>query len=240
LGQESMLVSPEEIRVYGSLSAEGRWHILHAISTQGPLSLKELSKKVGLKEITIRHHVRILEHAGLIKSFDAGKGVPGRPERLYKIVDKHIALGFPKRQYELLSRHLMESLVAREGREGAVSVLMRVGQELGKKLLEEISIRHGVKQLDVNGFCRYILPELESMGSSPTVVSKSNEEIVVKVSNCVFWELAKAYPGVICEGHKAFFRVMAEALGNFKSELKECMAEGHDSCIQSLKEVKRT
>ncbi len=225
----------EESKIYRALSSDVRREILELLLTYGQMDLKEISEKTNLKEITVRHHLSILEQSGLIESFEVSRGAPGRPRRYYRVVNKFWNLSIPKRQYELLSRFLLENIIEKEGREAAKALMRRIGEKMGRELIQRVKLESGVDKWSFEEVVRYVIPLLEEMGSIPRVREVNDNKITVEMYNCIFYEVARAFPGVVCEGHKALFRVIGEAIGDCVVEMKSCMAEGGKTCITELK-----
>ena len=73
-----------EIQAHKALSNESRIEIIRLLYMNS-LTVDEISKKVKIQPITVRHHLRILEEADLIKHEDFKKGTAGRPIVKYQI-----------------------------------------------------------------------------------------------------------------------------------------------------------
>jgi predicted ArsR family transcriptional regulator len=223
-----------EIEAHKALSVRARRRILDILSSEGPQDIIELSKKVNLKTMTLRHHLRMLEHAKLVETVESSRGVRGRPKRYYRVRSAYLPLGFPKRQYPLLANELVEEFLSRSGRKGAISIFRRIGEKVAKNLIVYLTAQHPNEKWNVDFFKKYVIPELERLGCRPEILKDQGRELVMNLKNCIYFELAKAYPGIICEGHKAFFETIAKHMG-FRAKQETCMAEGDDSCITVMK-----
>ncbi len=219
-----------------ALSARARRRILEALSVGGPMELKEIARRVGLKEVTVRHHLAVMERAGLVTSFESGLGAPGRPKRIYRIdTTKYHDLSFPKRQYLLLSQYMIEELVGTVGEEGARELMRRIGKRIGEELVSEVRSRTGRRRIEPRDVRDHVVPALEEFGSLPSVTLEPDGTLRIKLSNCVFFELARAHPNVVCEGHKALFQTLASAMGDYEAVQETCMAKGADFCLTVIR-----
>jgi DeoR family suf operon transcriptional repressor len=96
---------------------------------------KYLASRLGVSLNAIRHHLRDLERDGLVEFERAHQGV-GAPAFSYRLTERGIAL-FPRR-YEGTLGDLLDHVVEKEGRDGAVAVLetryLRQAEELTAQL----------------------------------------------------------------------------------------------------------
>lgn len=182
-----------------AMSSRSRLRILDLLSRK-PMSIEELSRGVSLQTITVRHHVNMLKRIGLVEEFGEERRKIGRPVLRYRSTQKSMSVQYPKRQYELLSRNLIQALVNSLGREKAGEALIRIGRDMGESLARELSNRNGVSHWNVEEFKKHIVDEhLSEVGSIPEVAEYDSKKIRFRMYNCVFHELAKEYPDLICE-----------------------------------------
>ncbi len=69
-----MIIDPAEI--FKVLSVDTRIHIIEYLKSNGPSGAKELSEKLGLSTAAISQHLKILKHAGLVRSERQGYWIP--------------------------------------------------------------------------------------------------------------------------------------------------------------------
>lgn len=228
--------SVDETRAHTALSVGVRRSIFDILLGEGPLDIRELSRRTGLKDTTIRHHLMILQNARLVEPEKVKKVRPGRPELGYKVVREFRELGVPRRQYLLLARELLESIIAGQGLESATSTMRQIGKKLGEEILDSVSFRKGLqKTTSLGDLSATLVRTLEEMGSYPTMVKKSDDELILKFSNCIFFELAKDYSPLMCEGHFSLFQTLARGLGGYAVSQEKCAAQGGESCITVIK-----
>lgn len=69
-----MIIEPAEI--FKVLSVETRVKILELLKANGPLGVKEISKKLGITPPAVSQHLKILKQAGLVRSERQGYWIP--------------------------------------------------------------------------------------------------------------------------------------------------------------------
>ena len=69
-----MIIEPAEI--FKVLSVETRVNIIELLKANGPLGVKEISKKLGLTPPAISQHLKILKQAGLVRNERQGYWIP--------------------------------------------------------------------------------------------------------------------------------------------------------------------
>src|SRR4030066_1784475 len=85
--------------------------VLRTLLTQARCTINELSEKVGISPISIRHHIASLEADGLIGCEDERHGV-GRPRQVFFLTETGMEQ-FPSRYVRLtvrLLQHLKETM----------------------------------------------------------------------------------------------------------------------------------
>lgn len=226
-------------KVYKALSVPVRRQILEHISREGPVDLKTLIDVTGMKEPTVRHHLLVLERAGLISMSEEHQGSRGRPRMLFTMTHDHWSIGFPQRQYQMLAEHLLQHIIEREGAKGAVKALRKIGQDVAQSLLDEVTTAKGSDEVEIEDVVKHILPALDQLGSIVEAIDTEDCDLQIQMRNCIFFELAQAYHGIICQGHAAIFETIAKALGkDYESVAASCLASGDDRCITCIKRRK--
>jgi DeoR family suf operon transcriptional repressor len=99
------------------------------------LTAKELATRLGVSLNGVRHHLKELESEGLIEYERHYHGV-GAPAFAYRLTDAGQAL-FPRR-YEATLNDVLDQVVEREGRAGAVAVLEARYAALTRRVQEQL------------------------------------------------------------------------------------------------------
>ncbi len=93
----------------GTNTHSTRWAVIKALRGYGQASVSELAGAVGVKSVTIRHHLNSLQAEGLIEVEEQRQAV-GRPVHLYRLSEKAERL-FPQ-TYQLLVDGLLDQIKA--------------------------------------------------------------------------------------------------------------------------------
>jgi predicted ArsR family transcriptional regulator len=185
------LADPHRVRIVEELRAAPGGH-----------DVRELGRRLGLHENTVRWHLGLLGEAGLVESRPAANGKPGRPRMLYVLRpgaeqpagrDEHRLLatvltgavaGVPdgERRAEEAGRAWGRYLVRRP------SPLERTG--------EEQAVAEVTRLLDEEGFAA------EAHGRE------------IHMRRCPFHELAETNPGIVCGVHRGLMAGALEELGS--------------------------
>ncbi|MDR5694457.1 MAG: transcriptional regulator [Armatimonadota bacterium] len=107
-----------------------RREILTLLKTRGPMTVKELSKSLGITAMGVRQHLATLERDGYVAPGGIRRG-QGRPSRMYTITPRGDDL-FP-RTYQQFAIALLEDLRALEGE----AKVMKLLEKRKERLLEE-------------------------------------------------------------------------------------------------------
>ena len=211
----------DDSALYLALSSPIRRRIVEILAKQGPIDLKGLSKEVGLQQITARHHLTILENAGIIKTGDNHTGLPGRPRRVFEVINTYHDMALPKRQYLTLARHLITDLVETRDREAATEAMKRIGRRMAQELLAEARAAKGQEALVFSDLKEHVVPALDEFGAAPTTEEDGNV-VEITFNNCVFLEIAEGFDGLTCAFHSEFVNAIAEELGLSTASHQPC------------------
>jgi predicted ArsR family transcriptional regulator len=226
--------------IFKALSSDSRWDILNALADE-PKDINEIADRVGLKPITVRHHLSSLTKAGLVEQLTERKGGVGRPTTIYRITGDNVRVSFPKRDYFLLNQIIVEGLPAILGNETTKDVLLKVAVNAGFDFVENIAFQNGIERWTLDSFRRlFVEGLLGEMGTNPEVVSHSDDELIFQESNCLFFELAKANPELVCNAlDQGFHEGIVKALGpDFQGERLKCMGHGDKYCKYLIKWIR--
>lgn len=223
-----------------AMSSRSRLQILDLLSRR-PMSIEELSREVALKTITVRHHVNMLKRIGLVEEYGEERRKIGRPVLRYKSTQKPMSIQYPKRQYELLSRSLVRGLVESLGRDRAKDALRRIGRDLGERLAREITDQNRVARWDLEALRKHVVQEhLSQVGAIPEIVEYDSKKIRFRMHNCVFFELAREYPDLICESldDGLMETLLKGTIGKAHADQTKCVVHNDRFCEYLIKVTK--
>lgn len=216
-----------EKKAYDALSSESRLKILKLLN-KSPLSVEEIAESMNLQPITIRHHLKSLQDAGFIESYEERKGNVGRPRVLYQIAREPTTVGYPKRRYLNLSKFFIKTLQSVIGSTRSNNLLKKVGENMGTNVIQEIESNHEVKKWTPEAFETFFIKEyLEKAGSEPEIIKTNKNQVVYRVHNCLFLELAVKMPETMCDIlHESFHEGVTKAMGG-KPKITKLTCRGH-------------
>lgn len=190
------------------------------LSRQGRLGVEGLAQHLGLAPITVRHHLGILEHEGLIQVDKVHQKV-GRPRYEYSLTE----LGqeaFPK-QYDRLSSLMVEETKARLGEE----MLVELFRSLGLRWAQEAT--HGMPVADFRERLDRAVEEL-GRGGYMAEWRQTEEGYFIYLRNCPYLQVAREHE-VLCE-------MDTQLIGGLMAspaELEGRVIEGHANCTYHIK-----
>lgn len=198
-----------------------------------PHSVEELAKKLNLQTITIRHHLQALMEAGIIEYHEERSGTVGRPRAYYSIVKTPPLANFPKRQYQLLSEALINSMVEEIGINRTKAVLKKIGMSMGEQAVRKLQSEHNLREWSPRDYDKYIVREyLEEEGAEPEVLETTDTRTVYRLHNCLFQEISVKMPEIMCDVlHESFHDGVAKTIDkDLKITRTTCMGHGDAFC----------
>jgi len=222
----------DEVKAYQALASESRLRILKLLYKK-PLSVEEVSKKIGLQPITVRHHLQSLEEAGFVESYGERTGTIGRPKIYYRISKKMRTVSFPKRRYLALSFFLITILQFLLGLDRTKKILRKVGVEMGEKTVKELELENGIKEWSFEDYRDiFVNKYLKETGAEPEIIAVDDEKMIYRLHNCVFFELAVKMTEMICDVlHEGFHEGVSKGMGEkVKIRRRSCMGKGAPYC----------
>ncbi|MFJ7936996.1 helix-turn-helix transcriptional regulator [Peribacillus sp. NPDC096622] len=204
----------QTLKITNVLADPTRYYIYqHIVNNHGDVSVQEIADSFNIHPNVARLHLSKLEDVDMLTSDARKTGKGGRPSRLYRLSDKVIQLHFPYRNYQLLSRIAVQTMMTL-GEQGK-QALYETGKVFGEELIYQ--------QLALNStsIARLAFAEKVNMlknaatiaGLSPEIqASEEENKIYFRIFNCPFKEVTEVEPGTICSMHNSFLKGMFEAL----------------------------
>ena len=227
-----MCATLNESTLYRTLASSSRIEILKVLQ-RGPLSVEEISQKLNLQAITIRHHLQALTESGIVECHEERSGTAGRPRAYYSIVKTFPSISFPKRLYQSLSESLINGMIEEFGVDKTKIFLRKVGIASGEAAIRELKSKHGIRSWSMDDYKRYVIGEfLEQEGNEPEIIETTNNKVVYRLHNCLFRELSAKMPEIMCDVlHESFYEGVSKAMGkDVKTTRSTCMGHGDQYC----------
>lgn len=123
------------LKITNVLADPTRYHIYEYITKKHKeVSVQEIAEAFNIHPNVARLHLTKLEDVNMLVSETQKTGKGGRPSRLYRLSDDVIQLHFPFRDYQLLSRIAIQTMMKLG--EAGKQALYETGKSFGKELIE--------------------------------------------------------------------------------------------------------
>ncbi len=223
----------QTLKITNVLSDPTRYYIYQYITKRHQeVTVQEVADNFNIHPNVARLHLSKLEDVNMLASETKKTGKGGRPSRLYRLSDDVIQLHFPFRDYMLLAKVAIQTMVSlgEEGKKALYLTGKRFGaevveQEMAKKSLagEELEFEHRLNILRNAATLAGFYPEFEANGDKT--------KIYFQIYNCPFKEVAQEHSDTVCHMHQQFLKGMFEELfASVELIEKENMISGCNHC----------
>lgn len=221
----------ETLKITNVLSDPTRYYIYQYITKRHQeVTVQEVAENFNIHPNVARLHLSKLEDVNMLTSETKKTGKGGRPSRLYRLSNDVIQLHFPFRDYMLLAKVAIQTMITLG--ETGKQALYLTGKRFGTEVVEqEMSKRSLGEVLDFDQKLTILKSVATLAGFYPEFeASGDKSKIYFQIYNCPFKEVAKDHE-TVCNMHHEFLKGMFEAL--FESvELieRENMLSGCETC----------
>ncbi|PAE23368.1 helix-turn-helix domain-containing protein [Bacillus sp. 7894-2] len=222
----------QTLKITNVLSDPTRYYIYQYITKRHKdVTVQEIADNFSIHPNVARLHLSKLEDVNMLVSETKKTGKGGRPSRLYRLSDDVVQLHFPYRDYQLLAKIAMETMLdlGEEGRKA----LYATGKKFGSELIgQELKRYPNTDQLTFEQKLNLLKHAADLSGFHPEF--DANEEkttIYFQIYNCPFKEVAARHAEPVCNMHYEFLKGMFENLfDSIQLVEKQNMLTGCDSC----------
>jgi predicted ArsR family transcriptional regulator len=196
------MAEPSPIEVHKALADDTRYRLYRYLRLSGrPVSVRELSIRLGLHVNTLRPHLRRLEEAGLVTS-ESQRGVAsvGRPQTVYSVVDREEREG---RDYRLFAEIVAGQVTGSRQRSRAVES----AREWGAYLVGRSAPKPGGRSS--SGPNLAVLQEaLSEAGFDPRFRRHGRTRVDITLRDCPFRDLLDEHRDLVCALHRGLLEGM--------------------------------
>ncbi|WML45297.1 helix-turn-helix domain-containing protein [Neobacillus sp. PS3-40] len=206
----------QTLKITNVLSDPTRYYIYQYITKRHQeVTVQEVADNFSIHPNVARLHLSKLEDVNMLASETKKTGKGGRPSRLYRLSDDVIQLHFPFRDYMLLSKVAIQTMLSlgEDGKKALYLTGKRFGielveQEMSRKSLQgqELEFDQKLTILKAAATLAGFYPEFETNGDK--------SKIYFQIFNCPFKEVAQDHTDAVCSMHYQFLKGMFEALFN--------------------------
>ncbi|WML47530.1 helix-turn-helix domain-containing protein [Neobacillus sp. PS3-34] len=223
----------QTLKITNVLSDPTRYYIYQYITKRHQeVTVQEVADNFNIHPNVARLHLSKLEDVNMLVSETKKTGKGGRPSRLYRLSDDVIQLHFPYRDYMLLSKVAIQTMISL-GEEGKKALYITgkkfgaeiIDQEISKKMQpgNELEFDQKLNILKSAATLAGFYPEFEANGDKT--------KIYFKIYNCPFREVAQEHTETVCKMHHEFLKGMFEALFDSVQLIEsENMITGCETC----------
>lgn len=223
----------QTLKITNVLSDPTRYYIYQYITKRHQeVTVQEVADNFNIHPNVARLHLSKLEDVNMLVSETKKTGKGGRPSRLYRLSEDVIQLHFPFRDYMLLSKVAIQTMISlgEEGKKALYLTGKRFGvevidQEMAKRTMpgNVISFEEKLSILKSAASLAGFYPEFEANGDQTI--------IYFQIFNCPFKEVAQDHTETVCSMHHEFLKGMFEALFDSVQLIeKENMVTGCETC----------
>jgi predicted ArsR family transcriptional regulator len=195
---------PRALDVHKALADDTRNRLYRYIGLAGrPVSVREMSRRLGLHPNTLRPHLRRLEEAGLVSHAVSKTATVGRPQTLYSIRESE---GREFGDYRLLAEMLCGLVQGRKAMEQAEGL----ARQWGSYLLAHGQPKPGGRQQDTRSLA--VLQDAMARAGFDPRFRREDGAIEVTLRTCPFRDLADEHRDLVCTLHRGLVEGMLEGL----------------------------
>jgi predicted ArsR family transcriptional regulator len=231
MGVRGELEMEQTLKITNVLSDPTRYYIYQYITKRhSEVTVQEVADNFNIHPNVARLHLSKLEDVNMLASETKKTGKGGRPSRLYRLSDDVIQLHFPFRDYMLLSKVAIQTMLSLG--EAGKQALYLTGKRFGIELVEqEMSKRSLNDELDFDQKLNLLKSAATLAGFYPEFEANGEQtKIYFQIFNCPFKEVAEEHEAV-CAMHQQFLKGMFEVLFDSVELIeKENMIVGCDTC----------
>jgi len=187
-------------------------------SARQPLTIVDISRRVGLHPNTVRFHLGVLADHGLITQRTEERNQRGRPRIYYSIVPSQLYAH--RRNYQLLAQVLVTYLTQLHPRQ---TDLAAVGDAWGKYLAKHTDLSSQLSAM------RAVLSCLDHAGFATTLEGQK-----MLFHHCPFREAADQNQSVVCPVHFGLLRGLFTALRVPLSVTRLIPSDETSACVALL------
>jgi predicted ArsR family transcriptional regulator len=221
----------QTLKITNVLSDPTRYYIYQYITKRHQeVTVQEVAENFNIHPNVARLHLSKLEDVNMLISETKKTGKGGRPSRLYRLSDDVIQLHFPFRDYMLLSKVAIQTMLTL-GEEGKKALYI-TGKRFGTEIIEqEMAKRSFGDELDFNEKLNILKSASTLAGFYPEFdVNGDQTKIYFQIYNCPFKEVAEEHE-TVCSMHREFLKGMFEVLFSSVDLIeKENMFNGCETC----------
>lgn len=204
----------QTLKITNVLSDPTRYYIYQYITKRHQeVTVQEVADNFNIHPNVARLHLSKLEDVNMLASETKKTGKGGRPSRLYRLSEDVIQLHFPFRDYMLLSKVAIQTMISL-GEEGKKALYL-TGKRFGTEVIDQEMAKRNNPHVEISFDEKLsILKSAASLAGFYPEFEASGDKTVIyfQIFNCPFKEVAQEHTETVCNMHHEFLKGMFEAL----------------------------
>lgn len=204
----------QTLKITNVLSDPTRYYIYQYITKRHQeVTVQEIAENFNIHPNVARLHLSKLEDVNMLSSETKKTGKGGRPSRLYRLSDDVIQLHFPFRDYMLLAKVAIETMISL-GEKGKTALYF-TGKRFGAEVIDQEVAKNSLQgnELDFDQKLNILKNAATLAGFYPEFETNGDEtKIYFQIFNCPFKEVAQDHQNTVCSMHQEFLNGMFSSL----------------------------
>jgi predicted ArsR family transcriptional regulator len=207
---------PEKTAAVAALADPLRGRLYELVRSAGhPVSREEAADAAGISRSLAAFHLDKLVERGLLTfeySRPEGRSGPGagRPSKMYSPSDIEVEVSIPERQYSVIGKLLVDSILAEPGQEARSDVAANVAAAEGRRIGEEVRAELRMRPPGTERALATAADILRDRGYEPYPA----EDGSLRLRSCPFHAVARHAPELVCGMNREFIEGIVRGIGN--------------------------
>jgi predicted ArsR family transcriptional regulator len=199
-----------------ALNDPGRRRLYEVVRDAGhPVSRDEAAEKVGISRSLAAFHLDKLVDRGLLTFEYArpqGRSGPGagRPSKMYSPSEVEVEVSIPERQYSVIGKLLVNSILAEPGQAARSDVAANVAAAEGRRVGQDVRAELRMRPPGTERALATVADVLRERGYEPYPV----EDGSIRLRSCPFHQVARHAPELVCRMNREFIEGIVRGIGN--------------------------
>ena len=208
--------SAEKTAAIAALADPLRRRLYELVRSAGhPLSRDQAAGAAGISRSLAAFHLDKLVARGLLTFEYArpeGRSGPGagRPSKMYSPSDVEIDVSIPERQYSVIGKLLVDSILAEPGQSERSAVAANVAANEGRRIGEEVRKELRLRPPGTERALAATADILRERGYEPYAA----EDGSLRLRSCPFHAVARHAPELVCRMNREFIEGIVRGIGN--------------------------
>ena len=207
---------PEKTAAVAALADPVRRRLYEMVRSAGhPVSREQAADATGISRKLAAFHLDKLVARGLL-TFDyarpEGRSGPGagRPSKMYSPSDVELEVSIPERQYSVIGKLLVDSILAEPSEIERPAVASKVAAAEGRRIGEEVRKELRMRPPGTERALAAAADILRDRGYEPYPA----EDGSLRLRSCPFHVVARHAPELVCRMNREFIEGIVRGLGN--------------------------